>query len=121
MLNIIGEYRRQGFAIALDDFGTGHSGLARLAELKPDIVKLDRALVKDCDQDRVRLAIVASMIALGEEIGIKVVVEGVERSGELAALKNVGARFVQGFYFAKPMLEAICRRGSHLWGYATLL
>ena len=108
LLNIISEYRRQGFAIALDDFGTGYSSLSRLAEVKPDIVKLDRALVKDCDQDRVRLAIVASVIALGEEIGIKVVAEGVERVGELTALRSVGARFVQGFYFAKPMFESIC-------------
>ena len=105
--NIITEYRRQGFKVALDDFGTGYSGLARLAELKPDIVKLDRALVKDCDADPVRLAIVAGMIRLGGEIGIKVVVEGVERIEEVEALQSVGARFIQGFYFAKPSFEAI--------------
>lgn len=108
LLKIIAEYRRQGFMIAIDDFGTGHSSLSRLADLQPDIVKLDRQLIKNCDQDRVRLKIVASAIALCGEIGIKVVVEGVERSGELAALRSVGARFVQGFYFSKPMFEAIC-------------
>jgi EAL domain-containing protein (putative c-di-GMP-specific phosphodiesterase class I) len=107
LLNIIGEYRRQGFKIALDDFGSGYSGLTRLAELRPDIVKLDRALVMDCDQDRTRMAIVASVIALGKEIGIKVVVEGVERRGEVDALLNAGARFMQGFYFARPRFEAI--------------
>ncbi len=108
LLNIIAEYRRQGFKIALDDFATGYSGLARLAELKPDIVKLDRALVQDCDKDRTRLAIVASMIALGAEIGIKVVVEGVERKGEVDALCSVGARFMQGFYFARPVFQGLC-------------
>lgn len=108
LLNIIGEYRRQGFKVALDDFATGHSGLARLADLKPDIVKLDRALVKDCDKDRTRLAIVASLVALGAEIGIKVVIEGVERVGEVDALRNVGARFMQGFYFSKPVYEGLC-------------
>ena len=71
LLRIISEYHSQGFQIALDDFGTGYSGMARLAELKPDIVKLDRALVKDCDRDRTRLAIVSSMISLGAEIDIK--------------------------------------------------
>ena len=109
LLNIIGEYRRQGFRIALDDFATGYSGLARLAELKPDIVKLDRALAQDCDKDRTRLAIIASMIALGAQIDIKVVVEGVERRSEVDALRSVGARFIQGFYFAKPSFEALCR------------
>ena len=109
LLSIIAEYRRQGFKIALDDFGTGYSGLARLAELKPDIVKLDRAVVQDCDRDPVRLAIVAGVIRLGKEIGIKVVLEGVERVGEVQALQEVGARFIQGFYFARPSFEAIVR------------
>jgi EAL domain-containing protein (putative c-di-GMP-specific phosphodiesterase class I) len=107
--NIIAEYRRQGFKVALDDFGTGYSGLSRLADLMPDIVKLDRAVVKDCDKDTVRLAIVAAMIRLGGEVGIKVVVEGVERIGEVEAIQSVGGRFIQGFYFAKPSFEAIVR------------
>ncbi len=112
---IIKEYRQQGFKIALDDFGTGYSGLTRLADLKPDIIKLDRALIKDCDQDRTRLAIVASMIALGTQIGTKVVTEGVERLGEVNALRLVGARFMQGFYFAKPAFEAVVRDKDVCW------
>ena len=107
LLGIMAEYRRHGFKIALDDFGTCHSGLSRLALLRPDIIKLDRVLVQDCDQDRVRLAIVASMVALGRELGIKIVVEGVERAGEVAALRGVGARFMQGFYFARPRFEEL--------------
>jgi EAL domain-containing protein (putative c-di-GMP-specific phosphodiesterase class I) len=109
ILSIIAEYRRHGFKVALDDFSTGYSGLARLADLKPDIIKLDRALVKDCDQDKMRLAVVASMISLGTEIGIKVVVEGVERIGEVDALRSVGARFMQGYYFARPKLQGIVK------------
>lgn len=105
--NIIQEYRRHGFKIALDDFATGYSGLARLADLQPDIIKLDRALVHDCDRDRVRLAIVASIVALGAEIGIKVVAEGVERREEVEALRGTGLRFMQGFYFARPVFEGL--------------
>jgi EAL domain-containing protein (putative c-di-GMP-specific phosphodiesterase class I) len=108
LLNIIAEYRRQGFKIALDDFATGYSGLIRLAEVRPDIVKLDRALVKDCDKDRTRLAIVASMIALGTQLGVKVIAEGMERRGEVDALRSVGVRFMQGFYFAKPVFQGLC-------------
>ena len=107
LLDIIAEYHQQGFRVALDDFATGYSGLARLAELKPDIVKLDRALIRDCDRDRTRLAIVSSMLALGREIGVKIVVEGVERADELAALRDVGARYMQGFHFARPAFEAL--------------
>lgn len=107
LAGIIAEYRRHGFKIALDDFSTGYSGLSLLAELRPDIIKLDRALVCDCDQNQTRLTVAASMIALCREIGVKVVVEGVERIGEVEALRSAGARFMQGFYFARPAFEAI--------------
>ncbi len=108
LLRIIHEYRLQGFKIALDDFSTGYSGLSRLAELRPDIIKIDRALVKDCDRDQVRLAIAASVIALGQAIGVKTVIEGVETREEVDALRGVGARFMQGFFFARPMFEGVC-------------
>jgi len=107
LLAIIAEYRRQGFLIALDDMGTGWSGLSRLADLKPDILKLDRALVQDCDKDRVRLAIIRNMIRLGDEIGMQVVLEGVETAAEMQALVDVGGRYMQGFHFARPVLGGI--------------
>lgn len=105
--NIIGEYRKHGFQIALDDFASAHSGLLRLAELKPDIIKLDRALIKDCDKDRARLSIIRGILHMCAEIGIKVVVEGVERQAEAQALRSVGARFVQGYLFGKPRFESL--------------
>jgi EAL domain-containing protein (putative c-di-GMP-specific phosphodiesterase class I) len=114
-LGIIKEYRKHGFKIALDDFATGYSGLARLADLKPDIIKLDRALVKDCDSDRMRLAIVASLVALGAEIDIKVVAEGVETIGEVEALRATGMRFMQGYYFSKPVFEGVARMPDIQW------
>ena len=108
LVEVIHEYRRLGFKVALDDFGTGYSGLSRLAEMRPDIIKIDRALVQDCDFSQARLAIIAGMISLCEAIGTTVILEGVERAGEVVALQSVGARFMQGFYFARPLLETIC-------------
>jgi EAL domain-containing protein (putative c-di-GMP-specific phosphodiesterase class I) len=104
---IVQEYRRQGFAVALDDFGTCYSSLARLAALRPDLIKIDRELVRDCDRDTVRLAIVASMIALGRSIGTRIVLEGIERAGEAEALRAVGGRYMQGYLFGRPRFEAI--------------
>jgi len=112
--NIIDEYRRHGFRIALDDFATGYSGLARLADLRPDIIKVDRALVKGCDQDRVRLAIIAALAGLAAELGIKVVAEGVEQAGEATALRGAGLRFMQGFLFAAPVFEGLADPASTL-------
>ncbi|MBU8541238.1 EAL domain-containing protein [Falsiroseomonas tokyonensis] len=113
---IFEEYRRQGFQVALDDFATGYSGLSRLADLRPDIIKIDRALVQDCDRDRVRLAIIASLVRLGGDIGIKVVAEGLERREEVEALRVTGLRYMQGFYFARPVFEGLAPSGSALAG-----
>ncbi len=115
LLAIIAEYRKHGFKIALDDFGTGYSGLSRLAELRPDIVKVDRILVQGCDKDSARLHIIAGLIAIGHAIDTKIVLEGAERREEVDALRSVGARFIQGFYFAEPAFEAVIRDADIDW------
>jgi EAL domain-containing protein (putative c-di-GMP-specific phosphodiesterase class I) len=112
---IITSYRDHGFKVALDDFGTGFSGLHRLAELLPDIVKLDRALIKDCDKVPARLAIIASMIRLCRDLDIKIVLEGVESWAEAAALRRIGGRFMQGFVFGRPAFEAIVPDAAIAW------
>jgi EAL domain-containing protein (putative c-di-GMP-specific phosphodiesterase class I) len=117
---IIAEYREHGFLIALDDFATAHSGLARLVELRPDIIKLDRRLTRDCHLDDGRLAVISSMLSLCDTLEIQAVVEGVELAGELEALRSVGARFMQGYLFARPALDALVRDGDIGWPSARL-
>jgi EAL domain-containing protein (putative c-di-GMP-specific phosphodiesterase class I) len=114
-LAIVSEYRRQGFKVALDDFGTGYSGLARLIVLMPDIIKIDRFFVQDCDVKNANLAIVASLVSLAATFGIKVVAEGVERRGEMEALRSVGIRFMQGYYFGKPRFEGLVSHDEIDW------
>jgi EAL domain-containing protein (putative c-di-GMP-specific phosphodiesterase class I) len=63
------------------------------------------------------LAIVASIIALGTQIAVKVVLEGVERPGEVEALRSVGARFMQGFFFAKPAFETLVDETDIGWSH----
>ncbi|WP_244427101.1 EAL domain-containing protein [Methyloferula stellata] len=115
ILNIIGAYRGHGFKISLDDFGIGYSHLARLVSLRPDSLKIDRELVKDCDQDKTRLAVLASLVSLGADTGIKIIAEGVERVDEVEALRGIGLRFMQGFYFAKPVFEGVARDAEIYW------
>ena len=109
---IIADYRKHGFQIALDDFGSGYSGLARLAELRPDIIKIDRDLVRDCHTDQFRLGILANLISMGRDVGIRVVVEGVEHTAELDALRSIGARYIQGYLFSRPVFENIASEAS---------
>jgi EAL domain-containing protein (putative c-di-GMP-specific phosphodiesterase class I) len=107
LLGIIREYRRQGFAVALDDFGAGYSGLARLAHLQPDIIKLDRVLVAGCEKSPVQQSIIAAAARLCRDIGVTLVVEGVETAAEVEVVRAAGIRFVQGFYFAPPAFERV--------------
>jgi EAL domain-containing protein (putative c-di-GMP-specific phosphodiesterase class I) len=112
---IIETYRRIGFRIALDDFGSGYSGLARLADLRPDTIKIERAIVAGCDQDRTRRAILGNILNLGRDIGVDVVLEGIERIEEVEALRAIGGRFMQGYYFGRPAFERVIPDSDICW------
>ncbi|MEM6491993.1 MAG: EAL domain-containing protein [Pseudomonadota bacterium] len=103
---IFEEYRRIGFKVAIDDFGAGFSGLRWLADLKPDIVKLDMELIRHVDADPRRRAIVASVVTMCDALGAELIAEGVETPSELEALQDVGATLFQGYLFARPTLGA---------------
>jgi EAL domain-containing protein (putative c-di-GMP-specific phosphodiesterase class I) len=109
---IISEYRSHGFRVALDDFGAEYAGLNSLSALHVDAIKLDMALVKDIDQDVRRRTIALGMIKVCQELGIDVVAEGVERSEELSILRAAGVRYIQGYLFARPALNALVREND---------
>jgi diguanylate cyclase (GGDEF)-like protein/PAS domain S-box-containing protein len=95
--------RDMGCKIALDDFGRGYSSLAYLARLPVDILKMDREFVADIERDRRGAALVASIVELGRTLGMDVVAEGVETAGQLAALRGMGCRYLQGWLFGRPV------------------
>jgi EAL domain-containing protein (putative c-di-GMP-specific phosphodiesterase class I) len=89
--------RDAGIRIAVDDFGTGYASLAYLTSLPLDAIKIDRGLVADIvggERDRI---VVKAMIHLARELDLKVVVEGVETTGQLALLAEWGCDLYQGF------------------------
>lgn len=92
-----------GFRIAVDDLGAGYSGLSSFSQLDPDVVKLDMSLIRDIDGSSAKASLVKSMISVcAQDLGIRVVCEGVETVGERDTLERVGADLLQGFLFAKP-------------------
>lgn len=107
LLSIIRSYREQGFQTAIDDFGAGHSGLNLMAGFQPDLIKLDMALMRAIDQDPVRQAIVRGILGVAEEIGCRVIAEGIETVEELNTLRDLGVRLVQGFLLARPAFEQL--------------
>lgn len=104
---VVNEYRRSGMRLAIDDFGAGYAGLNLLAEFQPDIVKLDMALVRGIHASGPRQAIVRAIAQVCVDLGIDVVVEGVETVDEYSWFCDLGVNLYQGYLFAKPMFEAM--------------
>ena len=92
-----------GVSVALDDFGTGFSNFRALKALPLDSLKLDRSLVCDIEHDPRDRAILSAMVAMARALGLKVVVEGVENTRQLAILKAEGCDLFQGFLRSGPI------------------
>lgn len=103
---ILSEVRGKGVGLVVDDLGAGYSNLRYIADLAPEVVKLDRGLIEGLDSDPRRLKLVRGIVRICEDLGARVVAEGVETKAELAAIKEAGAHFVQGYLIAKPKLPA---------------
>lgn len=100
---IIHQLRQEGVQFALDDFGTGYSSLSYINRLSVDKLKIDKSFIENIFAQSNQLAIVKSIIAIAENINIRVVAEGVERLEEYNVLKSLGCDIIQGYYVAKPM------------------
>ena len=100
---VLGSIRELGVKVALDDFGTGYSSLSYLDRFQVDTIKIDRSFVTGLP-DRPRcLAIIGTVLRLGEALGFDVIVEGVEEPGELRVLQDAGCRLVQGYLTGRPV------------------
>ena len=91
-----------GFHLHMDDFGSGRSSLNGLNVLHFDVVKLDKSLI-DCIGDKNGDLILTYTMALGKELGLHLVAEGVENEKQLSFLKENGCDVIQGYYFSKPL------------------
>lgn len=112
---IVRYYQQQGFKTAIDDFGAGYSGLNLLAEMQTDLVKLDMALIRNIDKDKVRQIIVRGIMQVCTELGITVIAEGIESYEEMSVLQSFGIELFQGFYFARPAFESIATVSPELF------
>ncbi len=102
LLKTLDFYRRAGFRVALDDVGAGFASLNLLHALKPDFIKLDLDLVRDVDRDPFKAMLASKLIEAGLGLEVGVIAEGVETESEWSWLREHGATYVQGYYFARP-------------------
>jgi diguanylate cyclase (GGDEF)-like protein len=116
--SVVAELAKAGVRIAIDDFGTGYSALSYLATYPVDILKIDRSFVSAVDAGPREARLASAIIALGKDLELQVIAEGVETENQLAVLAKHGCTSFQGYLFARPMagrdlvplLEAAARR-----------
>jgi EAL domain-containing protein (putative c-di-GMP-specific phosphodiesterase class I) len=103
MIELFRRLKEMNILLAIDDFGTGYSSLAYLKRFPLDILKIDRAFVRDIPDNAEDLAIVTGVIAMAKGLDLKVVAEGVESAAQKAFLQQQKCDYMQGFYLSKPV------------------
>jgi diguanylate cyclase (GGDEF)-like protein len=105
-LHILRKLKAMGISVAMDDFGTGYSSLATLHAFPFDKIKLDQSFVKRLPDDAAAAAIVRTVLALGDSLGIPVLAEGIETEPQWQFLARAGCAKGQGYLFARPVALA---------------
>ncbi|THF81641.1 EAL domain-containing protein [Cohnella fermenti] len=99
---VLAHYRSQGYRIAIDDVGAGYSSLLSVVELKPDYIKVDRAIVSGLHTDSYKAHILETLVLTADRMGIDLIAEGVETQDELDKLLAMGVNYAQGYLLGRP-------------------
>jgi len=102
-VKLMQDIKNLGLRLAMDDFGTGYSSLSYLKRFAMDTLKIDQSFVRNLPDDEQDAAIATTIIAMGHNLGLNVLAEGVETEEQLKFLQKHGCDEVQGYYFSKPM------------------
>ncbi|MEZ8245508.1 EAL domain-containing protein [Vibrio splendidus] len=93
----------KGYKIAIDDFGTGYSSLSVLKNLSADCVKLDRSFIEDINSSKVDYEITCAVLKLAQILDFSVIAEGLETQNHVTTLRQIGCKYAQGYFFARPL------------------
>ncbi|MBV8657543.1 MAG: EAL domain-containing protein [Burkholderiales bacterium] len=107
-IEVMKTLRKMGVHLSIDDFGTGYCNLSYLKRFPVDKLKIDRSFVCDIITDPDDLAISRTVVAMGHQLGVEVVAEGVETEGQLALLTDAGCDLIQGYFFSRPVSAEAC-------------
>jgi diguanylate cyclase (GGDEF)-like protein/PAS domain S-box-containing protein len=102
-VEMLNRLRELGVRLSMDDFGTGYSSLGYLHRFPLDLVKIDRSFVRRMDRDARSAQLVHAIVSLARNLRVRVVAEGVETPGQLAALRGMGCDYAQGFLFSPAL------------------
>ncbi len=96
-------FQEQGFRVSLDDFGSEYSSIMVLSDILFDWVKLDKSIIGNFVTNKISRSILESMVNICGVMGARCIAEGVETSEQVAALKDAGCDYAQGYYYNKPL------------------
>lgn len=102
-LTVLQQLSDMGVDLSIDDFGTGYSSLMYLKRLPANELKIDRGFVRELEDEGEDAAIVSAIVALGRALGLRIVAEGVETSGQQAFLTRLGCDALQGYLLGRPV------------------
>ena len=102
--------QERGVRVALDDFGTGYSSLSYLRRFPFDTLKIDRSFVREVTEQPDASALVGTMVAMAEALGMRAVAEGVETQEQLSQLGQLGCREIQGYLISQPVELSMVQR-----------
>lgn len=101
---LVGKLRKHGFLVLMDDFGSGYSSLNMLSTIKVDAIKLDANFLHvDSGDQQKGVHILESVVNMARQISLPIIVEGVENKRQSDFLEEMGCRYVQGYFFYKPL------------------
>lgn len=101
--SVLMELRAMGIRISIDDFGTGYSSLAYLRQWPVDALKVDRSFVRDMEKNDDAAALLGTVTGMAQQLGLDLVVEGIENAEQLAILQGLQCQSAQGFLFCPPL------------------
>jgi len=102
-VEILNEISKLGISIAMDDFGTGYSSLAYLKNFPVNKIKIDREFIRGLPDSKDDALLTSAMISLSNNLGVEVLAEGAETEGQVEFLRQHGCKYIQGFYYSKPL------------------
>ena len=101
---VVKKLHQNGFTVLMDDFGSGYSSLNMLSSLEIDVIKLDAKFLRFQEKDYEKAVhVLESVVNMAKVIGLPIIVEGVEKKEHVDFIESLGCRYIQGFYFYKPM------------------
>ena len=106
MNSTINSLKDEGFLFSMDDYGTGYSNMKALASMHLDCIKIDKSILWEAEKSELGYIILENCVRMIHQMNLDILVEGVETEAQIELLRPLGVKYLQGYYFSKPVPKA---------------